>query len=217
MGIIKITSRMSYYDYYGGYGNETTEPEAAPAVDEYYEEPATEMADDGEAKNPMVMAYMLVPILDGVSWYVTNDKWSASNISNWDNAAMSMLAGAGFKAAVTVATMAMMDAMHMVFYYTAAVSAVWELANIYLVNKANGTNASDSQSTNIAYGLSAASAALSVAGFMGMMGMEKDDEEVADEYYEEEPTDATGDEGTDEGTDNGYGGYGGYSGYGYYY
>merc|ERR1712048_1205762 len=93
-----------------------------------------------------------------------------------------------------------------VYYYSAALSAVWELANLYLINTAHGTASSSTSSTKIAVGLTTVSAGLSVAGFMGMMNMEKDDEEVADEYYEEEPAadDAADDTAAD---DDAYGGY----------
>merc|ERR1712048_1295324 len=171
MGIIKkITSRMlKQYDYYG-YGDDTAAEDDTAAVDTYYEEPAIEMEEDDKAHGPMVMAYMLVPVFDGISWYVTNDKWSAASNSDWTNAYNSMLAGAIVKAVVSGATMAMMDAMHMVFYYTAALSAVWELANLYLINTAHGTASSSTNSTKIAVGCTAVSAALSAGAFVAMMG-----------------------------------------------
>merc|ERR1712048_594450 len=211
MGIIKkITSRMlKQYDYYG-YGDDTAAEDDTAAVDTYYEEPAVEMEDDEKAHGPMVMAYMLVPVFDGISWYVTNDKWSAASNSDWTNAYNSMLAGAIYKTVVLGATMAMMDVMGPVYYYSAALSAVWELVNLYLINTAHGTASSSTSSTKIAVGLTTVSAALSVAGFMGMMNMEKDDEEVADEYYEEEPAaDDAADDNDDSGNGDAY--------YGYYY
>merc|ERR1719454_1832810 len=195
---------MSYYYGYDYYGTEEAGDDKPPK-DMHHEEK--------DEKSPMMMAMMLVPVFDGISWYVTNDKWSAASNSDWTNAYNSMLAGAIFKAVVSGATMAMMDAMHMVFFATAGLSAVWELANLYLINKAHGTAASTTNSTKIAVGLTSVSAALSAGALVMMMGMEKDDEADADEYYEEAPADEGAEEPTDEGTtDSGYGGY-----YGYYY
>merc|ERR1719389_158316 len=203
---------MAYYDYYGGYGAEEPVADEAPLADEYAEEPAVTAETDNDSEfPPMVMAYMLVPVLDGVSWYVTNDKWSASSVSQWDNAAMSILAKTIFGVGVTAAAMAVGGPTEMLFYYGAPISAVWELVNLYLVNNAEGTSASSTNSTTIAYGLAATSAALSVVGFMGMMDSAWGDEEAeADEYYEE-PAEAV-DEPADDGADSGSG----YDAYSYY-
>ena len=156
-------------NYYYGYYTEDYGNEEAPAHDMMHHE-------DDKEKSPMVMAYMLVPLFDGISYYVTNDAWSAANNSDWDNAANSMLAGAIFKGLVKVGTMAMMDSMKPVFFMTAGLSAVWEAANLYLINKAHGTAASSNNSTKIAVGLSTVSLGLSAAAFMDMKSMKKDDE-----------------------------------------
>ena len=188
------------YDYYGyGYGDDS-----APAEDTYYEEPA-EMweEDDDDEKSPIVMAYLLVPVLDAAAWYVTNDKWSSANNSDWDNAAMAMLGGAIYKAVFTVGAIAAKDIFEMPFFFGAAISVVQEAVSLYLVNNAEGSAASDSNSTTIAYALNGVSAALSAAAFVTMMGMEKDDDEdmEMDGYYEEEPAEEEG------GDDYGYSGY----------
>ena len=87
----------------------------------------------------------------------------------------------GWQIVSLVGVMVAMDAFHMVYYYGAALGAVWELANIYLVNTGLGDYEDpDSSAGTVAYALCATSAVLSVGAFMGMSGMDKDDEE---EYY----------------------------------
>jgi len=132
--------------------------------------------------SPVVLAYMLVPVLDGATWFVLDGEWGDLTCDDCDTAVLSNLAAAIAKAVITVGTIAVPDVMGMVFYYGAALSAVWELANLYLVNTAEGTSPSTGNSTNIAYGLNATGAVLSIAGFVTMMGMKGDD---AEEYVEE--------------------------------
>ena len=182
---------MSYYSYgyddaYGDYG---------------YDEPATDlMIEDDKEVAPAVMAYaFLVPILDGVNWYVTDDKWGDASNSDWDNAIMAMLGGAAYKSLILAAHFAMGEAVDMLFMLGAGISIIQEAAVLYLVNNAEGSAASDSQSTNIGYAIAATNLLVSAGAFMGMMGEGADEEE---EY---------GDEAADD--DYGYG----YEGYNYYY
>ena len=184
---------MSYYtdygyaDTYAGYG---------------YEEPATDlMIEDDEAVAPAVMAYaFLVPILDGVNWYVTDDKWGDASNSDWDNAIMAMLGGAAYKSLIVAAHFAMGDAVDMLFMLGAGISIVQEAAVLYLINNAEGSAASDNNSTNIGYALAATNLLVSAGAFMGMMGKDGDEEE---EYGDEAAAD----------DDYGYG----YNEYSYYY
>merc|ERR1712196_185276 len=111
---------------------------------------------------------MLVPLFDGISWYVTDDKWGDASNSDWDNAANSLLANTIFTAVMKVGMMAMGDAMKPMKKMAVPLSAVWSGANLYLINKAHGTAASDNNSTKIAVALQTGSLLLSAAGMMDM-------------------------------------------------
>ena len=160
------------------------------------------------------MAYMLVPVLDVVTWYSVQDAYWGEGASDfydlidssaWPNAYYSITAKAGWQVLSLVGVMVAMDAFGMVYYYGAALGAVWELVNIYFVNAGLGDfEDPDSSAGTVAYALCATSAVLSVGAFMGMSGMDKDDEEEY-YYYEDYSYD-------DYYEDDYYGGY-----YGYYY
>merc|ERR1712166_1372353 len=177
MGIIfKTTNKltMSYYDYYGGYGDDVEAP-----VEETYEEPAPmEMEEEssGSAMTPVQMAFFLVPIFDLVGFYQINDANSTSN-SDWTMAANVCLAGGIVK---LLAIGADIGAGVAIPIYP--ISIVQELISLYLINTANGSLADDS--VNIYYGMRAVSVIISGANVALAGGAAE--EEVADDYYGEE-------------------------------
>merc|ERR1711990_1419378 len=164
------------------------------------------------------VAWGAATVADFASWYVTDDKWGSASNSDWDNVTMSLLGVGAFRAVTMAAGMAV-PAVHDMFMPIAAVSLVWELANLYLINNAEGTTASSTNSTNISYACAAVGVLGSAKVTMASMmkgGDDKGDESYDyyygyDAYYEEKPEDDTKD------ADDSYGGYGGYSYYGYYY
>merc|ERR1719389_860058 len=178
--------------------------------------------DDGDKDSMMMakMAWGIAIVADFASWYVTDDKWSATNNTDWNNAINSLL-GIGAFRAVTMAAGLAVPAVHDMFMPIAAISLLWEGANFYLINKAEGANASTTNSTTISY----------VCAGLGLLGSAKvtmasmkggDDDDMGDDYadvdaYYEEPAPAEEEPATDDNTSGGYGGYGGYSYYGYYY
>merc|ERR1719163_1455380 len=120
---------MSYYYGYYGYGaydsygadataDEPAPADDAPAYDAYYDEaPATDMEEDDGKDGKMMMAKMawgLAIVADFGAYYVTNDKWSSQNISNWTNAANSFLGLGSFRAVTMAAGMAV-PAIHDMF------------------------------------------------------------------------------------------------------
>lgn len=164
---------MSYYDYYGGYGDDVEAP-----VEETYEEPAPmEMEEEsGSAMTPVQMAFFLVPIFDLVGFYQINDANSTSN-SDWTMAANVCLAGGIVK---LLAIGADIGAGVAIPIYP--ISIVQELISLYLINTANGSLADDS--VNIYYGMRAVSVIISGANVALAGGAAE--EEVADDYYGEE-------------------------------
>ena len=184
---------MSYgYGYGYGYGEETTTPD-------YEEDYGAEMEEDDSSSSPLGMAFILVPLLDGAAWYVTNDKWAAT-VSQWTDAKNSMLGSAVVCGLAAVGNLAAPDAVEAFFPILAGLGGVWNLANLYLIKRGEDASASTTNSTKIAYGLSAAGALLSF-GAAATAGGSGDDAEEDDEYY--------GAEGGDDNTDSGnsYGGY----------
>merc|ERR1711957_813951 len=165
MGIISKTTNkltMSYYDYYGGYGDDVEAP-----VEETYEEPAPmEMEEESSsAMTPVQMAFFLVPIFDLVGFYQINDANSTSN-SDWTMAANVCLAGGIVK---LLAIGADMGAGVAIPIYP--ISIVQELISLYLINTANGSPA--------AVSVIISGANIALAGGAA-------EEEVADDYYGEE-------------------------------
>merc|ERR1711990_669495 len=79
------------------------------------------------------VAWGAATVADFASWYVTDDKWGSASNSDWDNVTMSLL-GVGAFRAVTMAAGLAVPAVHDMFMPIAAVSLVWELANLYLIN-----------------------------------------------------------------------------------
>merc|ERR1719446_1989873 len=96
------------------------------------------------------IAWGAATVADFASWYVTDDKWGSASNSDWDNVTMSLLGVGAFRAVTMAAGMAV-PAVHDMFMPIAAISLLWEGANFSLVNKAEGTNASDNNSTTYAY------------------------------------------------------------------
>merc|ERR1712147_503190 len=136
-----------------------------------------------------------------------DDKGGDASNSDWDNAAMAMLAGGAYKGLFVAGALGMGEAFKMPFKIGMMVSVVQELAVLYLVNNADGTTASDTNSTNISYALAATNLLVSAGAVMAAKGMDDDEEE-------EDDGEAEDDEAADD--DYGYGFYG-YGGYGYYY
>merc|ERR1711998_344172 len=129
MGIINKTNfqKMSYYygyyDYYGG--------DSAPVE-----------ADEDMESDSMMMykaAWGLATIGDLAAWSVNDDKWSAMVPLNpdWDNVMTSTAALGAFRLVALAGGMAV-PAIHDMFMPIAGLTAVWEIANLYLVNKAEG-------------------------------------------------------------------------------
>ena len=193
---------MSYYDYYGGYGAET---------DKDQKPPKQEMdKDEGKSMPPAVVAYMLVPIFEGINWYVTNDKWGSVSNSDWDNVTMSFLAKAGLQTVSLVGVLAMPSPMTGKIYMNlAGLSAVWGLANGYLLYAANDSASSDNNSTKIASALTAVNTVVSGAAYMAMKSKGKDWEKWGKKGDEKRPP-------KDDKKDDAYGGYGYDYGYSYY-
>ena len=138
---------MSYgYGYGYGYGEETTTPD-------YEEDYGAEMEEDDSSSSPLGMAFILVPLLDGAAWYVTNDKWAAT-VSQWTDAKNSMLGSAVVCGLAAVGNLAAPDAVEAFFPILAGLGGVWNLANLYLIKRGEDASASNTNSTKIAYGLS---------------------------------------------------------------
>ena len=161
---------MSYYDYYGGYGDDT-----APA-DAYYEEAPVEMEEESMEMSPVMMAFFLVPLADFFVYYKINDFNSASQ-SDWTMAGNVALAGGAIKLVGIAAHMAAGVKLPI-----AAISLVQEIAALYLINTADG--ASTSGDVNMYYGACAFGAIVSVANVVMMKN--GDDEEVVEDYYTED-------------------------------
>merc|ERR1711924_311862 len=156
---------------YGVYGDDDYGTDV-PVTEEYVEEEG--------GKGPLAMAYMLVPVLDIANWYQVNDKYGDQSNSDWDNAIMSLAAKAGVNTLLLVSHFAMggMESTHKM---AAALGAVWELANVYLINNASGSlTIADSNTEPVGYGLAGTSAVLSLAGFMAMGGDDGEEEAGGD-------------------------------------
>merc|ERR1712070_477377 len=176
MGIINfLKTHMSYYygyyDYYGG------EEETAPVADDtaagedygedygdyegdyYYEDFAPmELDEDDDMGGDSMMMYKaawgLAAIGDIAAWSVNDDKWGSMIPLNpdWDNVMNSTLLLGTFRLVAIVGGMAVPAIMMPM----AGLTAVWEIANLYLVNKAEGAAANTTSSaTNVAYATSA--------------------------------------------------------------
>merc|ERR1712025_477847 len=186
-----------YYDYYDGYGNEQGPKDEKP--------PMHEMDKKDKKMPPIITAYALVPILEGVSWYVTDDKWGDANNSDWDNVAMSFLAKTVVQTVSLASVMvAPSPATGKMYMNLAGLSAVWGLANGYLLYAAADAASSDSNSTMIASVCTAVSTLVSAGAFQAMGSKGKDWEHWG-KKGDKPPKDG---EGKDEGKDDyGYGGY----------
>ena len=166
---------MSYYDYYGGYGDDT-----APA-DNYYEEAPVEMEEEESMKmTPVMMAFFLVPLADFFVYYKIND-FNTASTSEWTNAGNVALAGGAIKLVGIAAHMAAGVKIPL-----PAISLVQEIAALYLINSADGTVTSSD--VNMYYGASAFGAVVSLANVV-MMKNGDDEEVVEDDYYGEEADD----------------------------
>jgi hypothetical protein len=168
---------MSYYDYYGGYGDDT-----APA-DNYYEEAPVEMEEEESMKmTPVMMAFFLVPLADFFVYYKIND-FNTASTSEWTNAGNVALAGGAIKLVGIAAHMAAGVKLPI-----PAISLVQEIAALYLINTADGTVTSGD--VNMYYGAAAFGAVVSLANVV-MMKDGDDEEMVEDEYYGEEVAEDT--------------------------
>merc|ERR1719375_793357 len=170
-----------YYDY--GYGEEEVEEVA----DDYYgEEYDMEMVEEepAAAKSPIAMAYILVPVLDLALWYLTDDFLGTKTSDEWKNVKNSALFGGIGKAVLIGAYMAKVvpPAAGMPIK---AVSAVHEILNIVLINKAENKMDSDKSNAQFACAISAGVISLAAAAMSKPAPAE---EEVVEEeeYYEEE-------------------------------
>merc|ERR1711937_724207 len=159
-------------------------------------------------------------IADIATFWVNDDKWGTTNNPDWDNAMVSAGTTGAFRFITFAGHMIMPDLFEGLMMPIAGLTAVWEIANLYLINKAEGALANTtSNATTIGYACSAFGLAVSVMAAMEPADgddMEEDDEEgdydlYYDDYYEEEPEDEepAEEEGGDED--------GGYDYYGYYY
>merc|ERR1711990_537519 len=198
----KFLNTMSYYYGYDYYGEEAPKDDKPPKGDMHDKE-------GGKKMPPILTAYALVPILEGVSWYVTDDKWSAASNSDWDNATMSFLAKTVFNSVALLSVIIMKSPMTGKIYHKGAgLSAVWGLANGYLLYAASDSASSDSNSTVIASVCTGASTLLSVGAYMAMNSKGKDWEQWGKKDGDKPPPK----EGDDK---DPFGGFGYYD-YGYY-
>ena len=181
---------LKQYDYYG-YGEEEVEA----AYDEYMygEEYDMEMAEEepAAAKSPVAMAFVLVPVLDLGLWYLTDDFLGTKTSDEWKNVKNSALFGGIGKAVVVAGFMAGALPMTMGMPIK-ALSAVHEIVNIVLVNKAE--NKMDSDKSNAQFGCAIAAGVISLAAAAASKPAPAEEEMMEEEMYYEEDMEGEGEE-----------------------